>query len=84
MARSKRVFFLSFVLLAAGFIYYQILSKTEGFSEDKISSNLSLHPARSVRRNPGPSGSGQDELSQLGRKASLDASHPQTDEESPP
>jgi len=33
---------------------------------------------------PGPSGAGQDELSQLGRKASLDASHPQTDEESPP
>ena len=31
-----------------------------------------------------PSGAGQDELSHLGRKASLDASHPQTDEESPP
>jgi len=39
---------------------------------------------RSVRRKPGPSGAGQDELSKLGQKASLDASHPQTDEESPP
>ena len=39
---------------------------------------------RSVRRNPAPSGAGQDELSPLERKASLDASHPQTDEESPP
>jgi len=46
----------------------------------QISNNLE----RSVRRNPGPSEAGQDELSQLGRKASLDASHPQTDEESPP
>ena len=33
---------------------------------------------------PGSSGAGQDELSQLGRKGSLDASHPQTDEEFPP
>ena len=39
---------------------------------------------RSVRRNPDPSGSGQDELSRVERKASLDAPHPQTDEESPP
>jgi len=39
---------------------------------------------RSVRRNPSPLGAGQNELSQLGRKASIDASHPQTDKESPP
>ena len=39
---------------------------------------------RSVRLESDPLGSGQDELSRWGRKASLDAPLPQTDEESPP
>jgi len=62
-----------------------IVASECGSSSNCDGSLLEVCPfERSVRRNPGPSGAGQDELSQLGRKASLDASHPQTDEESPP
>jgi len=39
---------------------------------------------QSVRLKSRPFRAGQDKLSQLGRKAPLDASHPQTGEESPP
>ena len=61
-------------------------STNEEFSRKSVTAlwNRCLAFERSVRRNPGPSGAGQDELSQLRRKASLDASHPQTDKESPP
>lgn len=43
MASGKRLFTLA-LLLAAGAFAYQKFTSTEGFSEDKISSSLPIHP----------------------------------------
>ena len=43
MASRKRYFYL-ILFLAAGSLLYRTFSSTEGFSEDKISSSLPIHP----------------------------------------
>ena len=52
MAPRKRLFFLILVLLTAGFIYYEKSLPEEGFTEEKIASNLSIHPEWSIQLPP--------------------------------
>lgn len=55
MARGKRLFTLA-LLLAAGAFAYQKFTSAEGFSEDKISSSLPVHPQWQV---PVPAGAAE-------------------------